>query len=672
MSFNLKHIPCPRAEACTAFKCVFSHPHEEDQASVPAPAPDGKRPRHRVEPSSSDPDEPSKRPKVDQGSKLPDPNKEHDGISDNKSVVGLYSRPRSLSPSTAGYKADARADNHGRNKADDGIDDDKSVVEHSSRRRSPSPRDAAVNPSAPGAAANPSAPGPTFNTSAPVAATEQRAAVRFSMSKDGQQPKQNKIESLNPRLLVSSPARHETRVKLIKALHQEYTRLNSELKQKASDEELKLLMSSSELITKTLDDEQNIANNKPAVYANVMKNTVMQHKRMELAQWKVERAKAMNSALSGSGDQDDPNKIWTGLTRDQEVAMLRFLYTPIHDLSEYGYISVVPTEEAVEEVREAVVAGRGWEKCDRCRQRFQVFPGRREHDGALTSGGACNFHWGKKYIPAKAPGDKSRPPKRFQCCEEEEGESNGCLTHDYHVYKTVDAKRLATLFNYVETPPNKLAPTDRAVCFDCEMGYTVYGMELVRLTATSWPTGEELLDVLVQPKGEILDLNSRYSGVWPNDLALAELWTSTEIPPLAEGEETKKLKKVPSPAAARELLFSLISPDTPLIGHGLENDLNAVRIVHPTLIDTVLLYPHRAGLPYRRGLKSLMEEQLNRKIQQDTGPKTLGHDSAEDARAAGDLVLLEVKHEWKRMQRQGLTDPGNGLPPPHRRSRPGK
>ncbi|EQL02418.1 Ribonuclease H-like protein [Ophiocordyceps sinensis CO18] len=160
-----------------------------------------------------------------------------------------------------------------------------------------------------------------------------------------------------------------------------------------------------------------------------------------------------------------------------------------------------------------------------------------------------------------------------------------------------------------------------------------YGTRSRNKTSNARPN---YLDVLVQPKGEVLDLNSRYSGVWPDDLALAELWTGQEIPPLTDDGDgaQKKLKKVQSPAAARDLLFSLISPDTPLIGHGLENDLNACRIVHPTLIDTVLLYPHRAGLPYRRGLKGLVEEQLGYKIQQDTGPETLGHDSAEDARAA--------------------------------------
>lgn len=682
MSLNLKHIPCPRGEACTAFKCVFSHPQERDEAAVPAPARDGaKRTRLGNDASPSAQDKPQKRLKVGEVNKLPASSKEDGEVSDDKSVVELYPRRRSLSPSQAASKADAATDNDGgfkrpqaartlpatnQIKAGDETDDKVAVHHYSPRASSSSraqhsrdaPSDLSGRASTAGAAATPAAPSAT-----------QRAAVSFSMVRDGQ-PKKKKTESLNPRLLVSCPASHETRTKLLKALHHEYSRLNSELRGKASNEDLKLVMTGAELVTKALDDEQRIGRDKPAVYPNVMKNMVMKLKRMGVAEWKLERANDMNSALSPPERQDNYKKISTGLTPSQEVAMLKYLLTPIAALSRYGYVSEVPTEEAVEEVREAVAAAHGWEKCDRCQQRFQVFPGRREHDGALTSGGACNFHWGKKYIPEKAVGDRSRPPKRFQCCGEEEGESTGCLTHDYHVYKAADAKRLATLFNYVETPPNDLAPTDRAVCFDCEMGYTVYGMELVRLTATSWPTGEELLDVLVQPKGEILDLNSRFSGVWPDDLALAELWTGTEIPPLAGVGE--KLKKVSSPAAARELLFSLLSPETPLIGHGLENDLNAVRIVHPTVIDTVLLYPHRAGLPYRRALKTLMMEELNRKIQQDVGPKTLGHDSAEDARAAGDLVLWEVKREWGRMQREGWSVSGNGLAPPHRRDGTGK
>jgi hypothetical protein len=335
-------------------------------------------------------------------------------------------------------------------------------------------------------------------------------------------------------------------------------------------------------------------------------------------------------------------------------------------LSQFGYLLQVPKDEEIENARKADAASQGWEKCDRCTKRFQVFPGRREEDGALASGGPCNHHPGKSYFPDRQPGDRSRSQKRYKCCGQEFGDSAGCTEGANHVFKTTDPKRLASIVNFVETPQNPNAATDRAVCFDCEMGYTVNGLELIRLTATAWPTGEVLLDVLVKPKGEILDLNSRYSGVWPQDLLNAEQWTGFDAPSSPPSTkrssgsrspepQKRKLKIVGSPEEARSILFSLISPDTLLIGHGLENDLNAVRIIHPTLIDTVLLYPHQRGLPYRHGLKMLMEQWLGRKIQVETEGDIKGHDSAEDARAAGDLVRLKVMELWKQMKLDGWT-----------------
>lgn len=449
-------------------------------------------------------------------------------------------------------------------------------------------------------------------------------------------------------------------------LFQELSRLNAELKKDGNNDELKLVLSEQQLIRRALDDEQTVATQNGAVYSNVMKNRVMHYKRMKTGQWKSERSKEAEETQrkrQGIDASDEPKIIETGLTPEQEVHVLRRILTPIDHLSNQGYVPVIPSEESIKKARDGLEAAKGWEKCDRCEQRFQVFPGRREKDGALTTNGPCNFHWGKTYLPMKAPGETARIPKRYRCCAQEVGESAGCSTHPHHVYKATDAKRLAAILNFAETPNNTLPSADSAVSFDCEMCYTVHGLELVRLTATAWPTGEELLDVLVHPIGEILDLNSRYSGVWPEDLARAEPWTAASAPlPSKSGVESasedgevarRKHKVVSSPEVARDLLFSLLSPTTPLIGHGLENDLNAVRIVHPTLVDTVLLYPHRAGLPFRNGLKMLMEQQLNRKIQLDTGDKAQGHDSAEDARAAGDLARLRVAREWKDMQRDG-------------------
>jgi hypothetical protein len=634
MSLALKHIPCPAGDNCTAFQCIFGHEKDKKPTITTPPVESALNHAAAKPPTSEIPDVPRKRVKLDT---VPQENHAPSRAGEGKEAVGKV----------------------------------QSKLHTATRTVSPPP----LRRPATGSVSRPS-----LSSTASPAQSKASAASR-SVPTQPQGVKKTKPETLNPRLLKSSPASHETRFKLLKLLHQEFTRLNTELKKDANNEEQKLLLTAQDLIVRALDEEQKLAIEKAAVYANVMKNKVMQYKRMGVAQWKEERSKeiqAANKKRRGEDASDEPKKIETGLDRTQEVQLLSRILTPIDDLTKHGYVPNVPSEEDIEKARQGLEMSKGWEKCDRCQQRFQVFPGRREEDGALTSQGKCNFHWGKTYVPLKTPGDKARVPKRYLCCNQEVGESAGCFAHDHHVYKVTDAKRLALLLNFAETPENPLAPADRAVCFDCEMCYTVHGLELVRLTATSWPTGQELLDVLVHPVGEILDLNSRFSGVWPEDMAQAEPWSADDPWPVTkdntagagseDGElrsSKKKLKIVSSPEVARDLLFSLISPTTPLIGHGLENDLNAVRIVHPTLVDTVLLFKHKLGLPYRYGLKHLMSTHLNRKIQQETGPNVVGHDSAEDARAAGELVRLKIMDEWKSMQLQGwkVVD-GEITPPP--------
>ncbi|KAL7949454.1 hypothetical protein V8C42DRAFT_310931 [Trichoderma barbatum] len=633
MSLSLKHIPCPAGNRCTAFQCIFGHEKDKlktDEVSI----------SESINPETLSPsgqDRPSKRLKVD-----------------------------AESPSLSSQTGVA---SHGRTGQNAAENKKQTQLQSVTRPISPPPLKRKST------ASTQSANAPTTKTQQPT--TKPSAS---SSSKTTVPAKAKKAESLNPRLLKSSPASHEIRMKLLRLVHLEFKRLNDELKKTVTDQEQNLLLSDQDLIIRALDEEQACAIEKPAVYSNVMKNKVMQYKRMTAAQWKETRAKEKQEAQKKLQKDNmidgEPRKIETGLTSAQEVELLKRILTPLDDMGNHGYVPAVPTQEQIKSAVAGMEAARGWEKCDRCQQRFQVFPGRREEDGALTTGGACKFHWGKTYVPSKLPGDKTRVPKRYHCCGQEVGESAGCFTHDHHVFKASDAKRLAAVLNFAETPENPLAPTNRAVCFDCEMCYTVHGLELVRLTATSWPTGEDLLDVLVQPLGEILDLNSRFSGVWPEDLAAAESWTvNDDLKPSKESNETgsedgelkskkKKLKIVSSPEVARDLLFSLISPTTPLIGHGLENDLNAMRIVHPTIIDSVLLYPHKMGLPYRFGLKTLMSVHMNRKIQQDTGPKMLGHDSGEDARAAGDLVRLRVMDVWNDMKRIGWRVVDGEITPP--------
>ncbi|PQE17653.1 exonuclease protein [Rutstroemia sp. NJR-2017a BVV2] len=473
-----------------------------------------------------------------------------------------------------------------------------------------------------------------------------------------------KSEPLNPRARRTAPAVHNVRLRLLQALHDQYKRLNTELAKDANDAEEELVLSEQGLITRALNAEES-ACEQASIYSNVIKNKIMTYKRMTVSQWKEERAKevakekaAEASVLSDTPTAkpaEPPKPIETGLSTEQEISILPRLYTPIDDLAKHGYVTTIPTPQEIEIAKNGIEASKGWEVCDRCKSRFQVFPGRREEDGALASGGQCTYHYGKPYWKDRSTLDpKAKREKKWRCCEQNLGDSPGCTTAEHHVFKVTEVKRLAAVLNFEKTPENNDARLDRPICIDGEMGYTVHGLELIRLTATTWPQGDELLDILIRPVGEILDLNSRYSGIWPKDITSAtpHLSTST-VPPPAPPTSPQTPHIVPSPSHARALLFSLITPRTPIIGHGLENDLNATRFIHPTIIDTALLFPHKAGLPYRNGLKMLVYTHLGRHIQVVREGRVTGHDSREDANAAGWLVRWEVGRLWERLRREG-------------------
>ncbi|KAI9803072.1 MAG: RNA exonuclease 3 [Piccolia ochrophora] len=473
-------------------------------------------------------------------------------------------------------------------------------------------------------------------------------------------------ETLNPRFLAKPPASHAVRLAILQKLHEQLVRLNNE-STKIGDQASTSKRSEQDLIKMALDEEEKVARTESTLYSNVIKNRIMVFKKMKLEAWRemLAEAEARRTHATVKERAKSLPPIDTGLTAAEELALLPRLQAPSAGLDKCGYVFTQPTDADIEEARKGVEASSGWEVCDRCTMRFQVFPGRREEDGALTSGGACKYHYGKPIFPSRDRNDrtKERPAKLYSCCNEPVGTTSGCTTHTTHVFKVSEVKRLASILQFEPTPPNPDVPTDRAVCLDCEMGYTTNGLELIRLTATAWPSGAEMLDVLVRPLGEILDLNTRFSGVTAHHLATADAYSSSSPPQATTTTTPSPLPIVPSPTAARALLFTHLSPTTPLLGHALENDLSASRIVHAALVDTALLFPHRFGLPYRNSLKMLMSRYLERDIQV-VQSGALGHDSKEDARAAGDLVRWAVGREWARLRREGWTVEGGVFSPP--------
>lgn len=84
----------------------------------------------------------------------------------------------------------------------------------------------------------------------------------------------------------------------------------------------------------------------------------------------------------------------------------------------------------------------------------------------------------------------------------------------------------------------------------------------------------------------------------------------------------------------------IITPHTILLGHSLDCDMATLKIRHPLIIDTTLIYRHARGPPFKPSLKWLTQKWLGRAIQQSDA----GHDSREDARACVDLLRMKLQH----------------------------
>lgn len=261
-------------------------------------------------------------------------------------------------------------------------------------------------------------------------------------------------------------------------------------------------------------------------------------------------------------------------------------------LTANGYIMDLFTETPVDPVM--VV------ECDRCNTKFEK--------EKIMEETLCRYHTLKKQY------NRDTKSNIYPCCGESIASTSfrrlGCETHKYHVFRGSTYHQLKDISNFSST--SEIDGENNVLALDCEMAFTSKGYEMIRLTIVDFFTNQILFDEIIYPLGEIIDLNSLFSGVHEGDFKNAISY-----------EE----------AICKILTNSLINKNSILIGHGLENDLNVMRIVHKKVIDTAIIFQKGK---FKQSLKNLSFEYLSRRIQSGE------HDSSEDAIATMDIIKKKI------------------------------
>lgn len=160
-----------------------------------------------------------------------------------------------------------------------------------------------------------------------------------------------------------------------------------------------------------------------------------------------------------------------------------------------------------------------------------------------------------------------------------------------------------------------VTPNSPMFGLDCEMCMTNAGSELTRVSVVN-ENHETIYESLVKPYNDITDYLTQYSGVSESTLQ----------------NITKRLEDVQND------LRDLLPPDAILIGQSLNTDLHALKMMHPYVIDTSLIFNITGERNRKPKLKTLAREFLNENIQQGRQ----GHCSVEDSLTSLKLVQLKL------------------------------
>ncbi|KAM0123539.1 hypothetical protein ACHAP3_011058 [Botrytis cinerea] len=285
------------------------------------------------------------------------------------------------------------------------------------------------------------------------------------------------------------------------------------------------------------------------------------------------------------------NSSWSVVAESEYTTVLNELSTHCHspmDLKENGYI--LDPFNPLDYVNSR--------KCTRCNSQETNAIGRE-----------CNFHPRKR--------NKWIEKKPYKCCGTK---GKGCRTSPTHDFQL--SLRAIKHKDFRKTPAASGEPKFRAVTVDCEMAGTSGGTgEVVMLCVIDYITGAVLLHRFVCPREKITQMRSSIHGISKSTLDNANL----------QGQALSGWE------GARSELWKYIDDHTILVGHALQHDLDALRIIHPRIVDSGILSRNAVGI--RRiqwGLQTLCSELLNIKIRNKKGGI---HDCFEDVLATRDVVL---------------------------------
>lgn len=163
---------------------------------------------------------------------------------------------------------------------------------------------------------------------------------------------------------------------------------------------------------------------------------------------------------------------------------------------------------------------------------------------------------------------------------------------------------------------NEVTATSPMFALDCEMCRTSAGVnELTRISIIN-ESHESLYETLVCPQHKIVDYLTQYSGITPEMMR----------------NVTKTLAQV------QEDVRRILPGDAILVGQSLHSDLIAMRMMHPYVIDTSVIFNITGDRRRKSKLQTLASEFLGEAIQKNP----LGHDSIEDCSASLKLTKLKL------------------------------